>query len=203
MPAHTSALKHGQPSILPLQVVSYKNTFTSEFKNWREITCTDGIVIQQKDNSSPLVGSAFYKPSRDTTQSSQQQQVYINPNGHGPTNTINRAEPVGILVALQQGHTAIASDSTSCLSQISKQTFNPMRMRTHFHWHAELIQASSNALEHSPHPVHSYKVKTHSGNEGADACARAAALTDTVEIALPDPFHNVSWFFEVLTSTQC
>eukprot|EP00983_Pelagomonas_calceolata_P059003 1145735-Pelagomonas_calceolata.AAC.3 len=69
-----------------------------------------------------------------------------------------------------------------------------MRMRTHLH--AELIQAISNVLEHSLHPVHLYKVKAHSGiigNEGVDACARAAALTDSTDIALPDardPFYN-------------
>eukprot|EP00983_Pelagomonas_calceolata_P016528 521615-Pelagomonas_calceolata.AAC.1 len=34
------------------------------------------------------------------------------------------------------------------------------------------------------------------GNEGADACARTAALTGTTDIALPDardPFHNFYW----------
>eukprot|EP00983_Pelagomonas_calceolata_P064354 1148087-Pelagomonas_calceolata.AAC.1 len=72
-----------------------------------------------------------------------------------------------------------------------------MRMRTHLH--AELIQTISNVLEHSPHPVHFYKFKTHSGiigNEGADACAHTAALTGTMDIALPgarDSFHNFYW----------
>eukprot|EP00983_Pelagomonas_calceolata_P054933 1143896-Pelagomonas_calceolata.AAC.1 len=162
-----------------------------------EITYTDGSVIRHKDESPPFVGSGVYKPSRYTAQSSEQLQLHIHPDGHGPTNTINRAELAGILVALQQGHTAIASDSASCLSQISKQIFNPMRMRTHLH--AGLIQAISNVLEHSPHPLHFYKVKEHSGiigNEGADACARAATLTDTTDFALPDardPFHNFYW----------
>eukprot|EP00983_Pelagomonas_calceolata_P101282 1158679-Pelagomonas_calceolata.AAC.2 len=42
-------------------------------------------------------------------------------------------------------------------------------------------------------------VKAHSGiigNDGADACARIAALTYTMGIALPDardPFHNIYW----------
>eukprot|EP00983_Pelagomonas_calceolata_P067306 1149427-Pelagomonas_calceolata.AAC.2 len=56
-----------------------------------------------------------------------------------------------------------------------------MRMRTHLH--AELIQAISNVLEHSPHP-------------GAGACIHAAALKDTGDIALPDardPFYNFYW----------
>eukprot|EP00983_Pelagomonas_calceolata_P002406 80904-Pelagomonas_calceolata.AAC.1 len=96
-----------------------------------------------------------------------------------------------------QGQTDIASDSASCLSQVSKQTLNLMRIRNHLH--AELIQAISTMLEHSLHPIHSYKVKAHSGiirNEGADAQGRTAALTDTTDIAPPDardPFHNIHW----------
>eukprot|EP00983_Pelagomonas_calceolata_P084605 1156389-Pelagomonas_calceolata.AAC.7 len=70
-----------------------------------------------------------------------QQQLHIKPNGHEPTGTINRAQLAGILVALQQWNTDIASDSASCLSQTSKQTLNPMRMRTYLH--AGLIQATS------------------------------------------------------------
>eukprot|EP00983_Pelagomonas_calceolata_P016381 517465-Pelagomonas_calceolata.AAC.1 len=72
-----------------------------------------------------------------------------------------------------------------------------MRMRTHLH--AELIQAISGLLKHSPHPVHFYKVKAHSGiidNEGADACARTAALMNATDITLPDardPFQNFYW----------
>eukprot|EP00983_Pelagomonas_calceolata_P010405 337395-Pelagomonas_calceolata.AAC.1 len=72
-----------------------------------------------------------------------------------------------------------------------------MRMRTHLH--AELIQAILDLFKHSPHPVHFYKVKAHSGiisNEGADACARTAALVDTTDVALPDAgdfFYNFYW----------
>eukprot|EP00983_Pelagomonas_calceolata_P085004 1156471-Pelagomonas_calceolata.AAC.2 len=172
----------------------YNKTLTSKIKSWRKIAYTDGSVIQQEDGSPPLVGSGVCKPSRDANQSSQQLQVHMKPRGHGLTNIINRAELTGILVALQQGHTGIASDSASCLSQISKQTFNPMCMKTHFH--GELIRAISNVLEHSLHPVHFYKIQAHSGimdNEGADACPRTAALTGTMDVALPDarnPFHN-------------
>eukprot|EP00983_Pelagomonas_calceolata_P067201 1149401-Pelagomonas_calceolata.AAC.3 len=131
------------------------------------------------------------------TQPSQQLRLHIQPNGHGPAKNINRAGLAGILAALQQRHTDIAPDSASCLSQISKQTSNPMRMRTHLH--AELIHAISKVLEHSPRPIYFYKVKAHSGiigNKGADTCACTAALTDTTDIALPDardPFHNFYW----------
>eukprot|EP00983_Pelagomonas_calceolata_P065422 1148579-Pelagomonas_calceolata.AAC.9 len=70
-------------------------------------------------------------------------------------------------------------------------------MRTHLH--AKLIQATSNILEHSPYPVHFYEAKANPGiidNEGADACARAAALTDAEDIKLPnakDPFYYFYW----------
>mmetsp|Transcript_1067 Transcript_1067/g.2390 ORF Transcript_1067/g.2390 Transcript_1067/m.2390 type:complete len:174 (-) Transcript_1067:76-597(-) len=149
--------------------------FTPKIKDWKETTYTDGSVIKRKGDDSPsLSGSGAYKPGRDTCPPSQHLQLQVKPNGRGPANTINRAELVGILVALQQGQTDIASDSASCLSLISKQTLNPMRMR--YHLHAELIRAISTILEHSPHSIHFYKVKAHSGiigNEGADACARS------------------------------
>ncbi|KAF5828068.1 hypothetical protein DUNSADRAFT_18267 [Dunaliella salina] len=138
--------------------------------------------------------NGVYKPGRDTAPPSQHLQLHIKPNGHGPTNTITRAELVGILVALQHEQTEIATDSASYLFQISDQSLHPMRMR--YHLHAELIHAISTILEHSPHPIHFYKVKAHSGiigNEGADACARTAALSHTIDIALPDarnPFRD-------------
>eukprot|EP00983_Pelagomonas_calceolata_P002832 93520-Pelagomonas_calceolata.AAC.1 len=106
--------------------------------------------------SQHFFSSSIYKPGRDTDPPSQHLQLHMKPNGHEPTNTINRAELAGISVALQQGHIDIASDSASCLSQISKQTLNPMRVRNLLH--AELIHAISTMLEQSPHPIHFYEV---------------------------------------------
>eukprot|EP00983_Pelagomonas_calceolata_P051733 1142541-Pelagomonas_calceolata.AAC.1 len=121
---------------------------TPKTKDWREITYTDGSIIKHKDDDTPpLSGSGACKLGRDTASSSQHLQLHIKPDGHGPTNTINRAELAGINVALQQGQTDIASDSASCLSLISKQTLNPMRMRNHLH--AEHIDAITTMLEHS------------------------------------------------------
>eukprot|EP00983_Pelagomonas_calceolata_P053269 1143234-Pelagomonas_calceolata.AAC.1 len=172
--------------------------FTPKIKDWKEITYTDGSLIKHKDDDSPtLSGLGVYKPGRDTSPPSQDLQLHMKPNGCGPTSTINRAELADIFVALQQGQTDIASDSASCLSQIFEQTSNSMRMR--YHLHAELIRALSTIIEHSSHPIHFYKVKAHSGiigNEGADACACTAALTDTTDIVLPDAkdlFHNNYW----------
>eukprot|EP00983_Pelagomonas_calceolata_P008892 288729-Pelagomonas_calceolata.AAC.1 len=67
--------------------------FTPKINDWRKITYTDVSVIKHKDNDSPpLSGSGVYKPGRDTSQPSQHLQLHIEPNGRGPTNTINRAE---------------------------------------------------------------------------------------------------------------
>eukprot|EP00983_Pelagomonas_calceolata_P079920 1154913-Pelagomonas_calceolata.AAC.2 len=91
--------------------------FTPKIKDWREITYTDGSVIKHKgDGFLLLSGSGVYKPGRETSPSYQHLQLHIKTNGHGPTNTINRAELAGSLVALQQGKTGIASDGASCLS---------------------------------------------------------------------------------------
>eukprot|EP00983_Pelagomonas_calceolata_P058608 1145562-Pelagomonas_calceolata.AAC.3 len=168
--------------------------FTPKIKDWRKITYTDGSVIKQKDDDPPplsgsgvyrkekknYVGSetlptsikerGVYKPEREIPPSYQHLQLHIKPNDHGPTNTINKAGLAGTLVALQQGQIDIASDNNTL-----------------------------SALGESPYPIHFYKVKAHSGiidNEGAHACARTAALTDTTDIALPDaryPFHNIHW----------
>eukprot|EP00983_Pelagomonas_calceolata_P079960 1154929-Pelagomonas_calceolata.AAC.4 len=103
----------------------------------------------------------------------------------------------GILDAIQQGHTNIATEIASCLSQIYRQVLNLMRMRTHLH--AELIQATSTIIEHSPHQLNFYKVKAHSGvigNEGADACTQTVAIMDNTDFSLldaKDPFYNSFW----------
>ena len=72
------------------------------------MTYTDGSVIKQKDdNPPPLSGSGVYKPGVDTTQHPHHLQLHIKPNGHGPTNTITKAELVEILVALQHEQTKL------------------------------------------------------------------------------------------------
>eukprot|EP00983_Pelagomonas_calceolata_P097865 1158288-Pelagomonas_calceolata.AAC.8 len=170
-------------------------SLTPKIQCWTDIIYTDGSVMKTKDDS--LVGSGIYEPNKEGDHSSPQLQLYIKPNGHGSTNTINRSKLAGILVELQQGHTDITTDSAYCLSQIYRQILNPMRMRTHLH--AEFIHATSTIVEQSPRQTNSLKVKTHSdviGNEGADACAQAAALMDTTYISLPDakdPLNNPFW----------
>ena len=90
----------------------YKSPHTPKVKNWKSITYTDGSAMQDVISNS------------DT--------ITINPGGSGPTLTINRAELAAVLVAVQKGHTEIATDSAS-LFQIRKQLLNPMAVLHHLH----------------------------------------------------------------------
>eukprot|EP00983_Pelagomonas_calceolata_P056027 1144415-Pelagomonas_calceolata.AAC.1 len=98
-----------------------------------------------------LVGSDVYKPSKDTTQSSQHLELYIKPNEHGSTNTINRVELAGILVAPQQGHTDVASDNTTGFALPDAR--DPFH---NFYW---LTLKTSHGRNGDPH--HSHTTPTH------------------------------------------
>jgi len=47
--------------------------------------------------------------------------------------TIDRAELAAVLVAVQKGHTEIATDSASSLFQMRKQLLNPLAVLHHLH----------------------------------------------------------------------
>eukprot|EP00983_Pelagomonas_calceolata_P124126 1161075-Pelagomonas_calceolata.AAC.24 len=111
--SNSRGCSHKRAQAIANQHHTQKNTFTPKIQCWRDITYTDGSVMINKNGSPPLVGSNAYKPNKEGNHPSPQLQLYIKPNGRCPTNTINRAELAGILVALQQGHTNIATDSAS------------------------------------------------------------------------------------------
>ena len=121
--------------------------------------------------------------------------ITINPGGSGPTLTINRAELAAVLVAVQKGHTEIATDSASSLFQIREQLLNPMAVLHHLH--RDIV----NLIQSSPSPITFYKVEFNLvlgiiGNEGADHLAHKAAVNRISDISLPpatDPFYNLFW----------
>jgi ribonuclease HI len=78
-----------------------------------------------------------------------------------------------VLVAVQKGHIAIATDSF----QIRKQLSNPIAVLHHLH--KELLEDIVILIQSSPSTVTFYKVKSHSGNignEDADHLAHKAAV---------------------------
>jgi hypothetical protein len=102
-----------------------------------------------------------------------------------------------VLLAVQKGHTEIATDSASSLFQIRKQLLNPMAVLHHLH--RELLKDILKLIQFSPSTVTFYKVKSHSGiigNEGAGHLAHKEAVNQTSDVSLlpaTDPFYELSW----------
>ena len=76
---------------------------------------TDGSAMQDAISKQQIIGAGIFTP---TTDAGYSDIVTINPGGSGPTITTNRAELAAVLVAIQKGHTEIATDSASSLFQI-------------------------------------------------------------------------------------
>ena len=90
----------------------------------------------------------------------------------GDQNTINRAELVGILVALKWGATKILTDSASSICQIRKHMFRPQDQD--IHRHKDLLDDIVTRIKDAEGPVFIGKVKSHIGivgNERADEIA--------------------------------
>jgi hypothetical protein len=86
--------------------------------------------MQDAISKQQIIGAGIFTP---TTDAGYSDTVTINPGGSGPTLTINRAELAAVLVAVQKGHTEIATDSASSLFQIRKQLLIPMAVLHHLH----------------------------------------------------------------------
>jgi ribonuclease HI len=113
--------------------------------------------MQDAISKQQILGAGIFTP---TTDDGYSDTVTINPGGSGPTLTINRAELTALLVAVQKGHTEVATDSASSLFQIRKQLLNPMAVLHHLH--RELLKDIVNLI-HSPSTVTFYKLISHSG----------------------------------------
>ncbi|KAJ9527894.1 hypothetical protein QJQ45_005531 [Haematococcus lacustris] len=131
---------------------------------WKKVTYTDGSCIKGTEGAS--VGAGVYTPASD-----DRNTIALS----GDT-TINRAELIAILSALQVGAKRIATDSLCSLYQIRRALANPMSLRTHRH--KDILAEIASILTNSQDTVHFFKVRAHSGiigNEGADALAKHAA----------------------------
>ena len=144
--------------------------------------------------------------------------IRIKPGPSGLTNTINRAELVAILVALQtepdgEEPITIATDSLASIHAIWRAITRPQDQEEHIH--RDLLQAIVGELRRAtgavgPHrprrEVHLIKVKSHSGssagNEVADIEAKRACMDEDVDDEdttcvtvndYCDPFANRYW----------
>jgi exonuclease III/ribonuclease HI len=144
--------------------------------DWTEYAYTDGSVLKCAKPGAPRLGAGVYVPE-NTGAGQEERKVPILP--HGPQamqNTINRAELVGILTALQMGMNKVLTDSACSIYQIHKHMTRPQDHSQH--QHKTLLGDIVQLIQDSPRPVYIGKVKSHTGvvgNEVADEIAVAVA----------------------------
>ena len=132
----------------------------------------------------------------------------IKPSKPGPVHTINRAELIAILFALdhwcEQEDLVIATDSACAMQAIKEHLQNPEAHR--YHKHKRLFQAISNKiLPHARDSQHTswVKVKSHigiRGNELADALAVAATKEWDIDFSEHHtaPLDDMIWVTKLL-----
>jgi ribonuclease HI len=157
---------------------------------------TDGS--RHKHEGREVTGAGYYIPAPQ----GQDQTRTIFPKGTGVSNTILRAELTGILVALHNGHTTIATDSANSLQLIRKAILHPMQLQTHLHRGLllDIVRAIEAITAKTGGTVHLLKVKAHSGvigNECADVIAKKAAqlgnMCDCGRQFQENPFADHVW----------
>jgi ribonuclease HI len=183
----------------PRLAAKYADTYTPKY-NWKQNGYfPDGSVIPDEDCH--LVGAAVY--------SAREERAYlIQPNGQGPTNTINRAEGSAIFHVLNDicppdEDALIFTDSQVCIQRLQKMIQHPHKLlHSDMDIHADLTRRTAELmLERAERGVatHLLKVKSHTGilgNEEADKAAKKAAQWPILcEYTTPahNPFEGKTW----------
>lgn len=165
---------------------------------------TDGSCMKQQGGPSRL-GAAVRHQLHEKIHITS-----INPQGHGATNTINRAELSAIHIALTDSTIAgahtdliIYTDSQCSIQMINKMMYQPTRMLESKH--LPLLEAIVQAIQDrstAGGKTTIQKVKSHigiMGNEEADKAASAVAkgltpATDCVqEWVTPLAYQSITW----------
>jgi len=143
-----------------------------------------------------VTGAGSYHPATSTLS-------FVEPNGMGITNTINRAELAAITAPILHSHSHIATDSLSSLHQIRKHLLYPKLH--HRLVQGDILKELMQIIRNSPNPVHLIKVKSHAGiagNEWTDAVAKYQATQVDANLAyswIPcagidgNPFCDIIW----------
>ena len=158
----------------------YNVAFAPKYQWKREGYFSDGSVIKTKD--AQLVGAAVWR--------AQDEQAFrIQPNGHGPTNTINRAEGAAIYHILNDicpPHEAatIFTDSQVNIQRLQTMILKPHKLtRRDVDIHGDITRRTAELiLDRAERGVTTkiVKVKSHTGirgNEAADKAAKEAAMS--------------------------
>jgi ribonuclease HI len=161
---------------------------------------TDGSRLKEVPNGAPGIGAAVYNPKTRSVTSVE--VAWDGEAADTKSNTINRAELVGLLIAMRQGDECrwhdgsihIATDSLASIYAIAKALTRPQDVNEHRHLSIlkEIIQDIRNA----PGQVHIHKVMAHTGiigNEIADqAAVRLASGEDIADTRYDSPSNSRS-----------
>jgi ribonuclease HI len=150
---------------------------------WTEYAYTDGSAIKCSRPGAPRLGAGVYVPENKATGQAERKVPVLPLGPQVMQNTINRAELVGILTALQQGMTKVLTDSACSIYQIHKHLTRPQDH--HQHQHRTLLGEIVHIIRDSPTAVYIGKVKSHIGvvgNEIADEIAVAVAKGQEGEV---------------------
>jgi ribonuclease HI len=175
---------------------------------WKQAYFSDGSVIKDKDLGQ-MVGAAVWRAS-------DEQAFLIQPNGHGPTNTINRAEAAAVYHILNDicpptEEALIFTDSQVTIQRLQKMIHHPETMLTGaVDIHSELTRRTAELiLSRAESGIHTriLKVKSHTGimgNEMADQAAKQAAQApDKATLVTPahNPFAGKTWLVHQAAGT--
>jgi ribonuclease HI len=167
------------------------------------VAYTDGSCKKHTDGSQTIGAAVHFPATTDTNPIS----VTINPNGKGPTLTINRAELSGIHQALIHEGSQLAetlhiyTDSLCSLSLIQRIINTPWTLRDSKHLFLlnDILNTLRSRSENGQRTCF-HKVKSHigiQGNEKADKKANEAAMdpqsTNVTEESNNNPYEEKVW----------
>lgn len=162
--------------------------------DWRRLVYTDGsqrkIDIGPNGRQTVRLGSGVYVPG--VTESEEARHIGIQSTAPTRHNTPYRAELVGILGALKEGHSSIMTDSVNSIYAIRAVMYYPAQVRYHRHKYL-LEQIKTEIMTLEDHQVQLIKVKGHAGipgNEYADDIATTVASTGQADIDMSDVESN-------------
>jgi ribonuclease HI len=168
--------------------------------DYTDFLYTDGSRMTEVTDGAPGIGAAVYNPKTRSVTSIE--VAWDGEAADTKSNTINRAELVGLLIAMRQeencrwhdGSIHIATDSLASMYAIAKTLKRPQDVTEHRH--LSILQEIVQEIRNAPGQVHVHKVMAHTGiigNEVADqAAVRLASGESTADTTYDSPSNSRS-----------
>jgi ribonuclease HI len=172
--------------------------------DYTEFLYTDGSRLKEVPDGAPGIGAAVYNARTRSVTSIE--VAWGGEAADTTSNTINRAELVGLLIAMRQGGECrwsdgsihIATDSLASMFASAKALKRPQDVTEHRH--LSILQEIVQEIRKAPGQIHVHKVMAHTGiigNEVADqAAVRLASGQSTADMTYDSPSNlrsNMHW----------